>query len=527
MGENTGLKEQYELLRGQQGIRETLIEIRSAIRDESRKDKLQGLFEETPELLFDCLRREDPKVRKNTARILGCLKGEEIPERLWQAYQGESQLFVKGEYLKALEAFDCTPYLEQMRARQGELERRLGKDLREKDRSEEALSKEKRTQEEEIDEEEKRVDSQDKHLRLELQSLRKILLKGETPRFHPFVGLREPADVVLMTNRGLEELTGRQIQRGQVRLGKGLVQVEQASLEELLQIRTWRELLFLIPGIRRLTPENGAEKLLDGCLTQLLGRLLLGEPPYYFRIELKSKLPLSKRSQIVRRLAAEMEERSAGLLKNVPSFYEIELRLLENREGDFYPFLKLQALPDHRFSYRKRTVAASLSPVQAAICIELAAPYLQERARVLDPFCGTGAMLLERNYKLHGDTLYGIDLYGPAIEGARENARLAGVPAHFVNRDSLTFTHEHPFDEIVTNFPGKGKTRDAHAIDCLYGQFLDHAQSLLRPGGILLLYSHDRGYVKKHLRQRPKWLLEQEWCVSEREGAYLFCIRFV
>ena len=54
---------------------------------------------------------------------------------------------------------------------------------------------------------------------------------------------------------------------------------------------------------------------------------------------------------------------------------------------------------------------------------------------------------------------------------------------------------------------------------------LDKALEFLEQDGIILLYSHDRGYVKKNLRQYTCWKLEQEWCVSEREGAWLFCIR--
>ncbi len=514
------MREQYELLGKQQEIRGILMEIREAIGNEKERQELQRLFEQAPEFLFACLSGEDPKARKNAAKILGNLRGEDIPQRLWQAYEREGQLFVREDYLKALENFDCALFLDQMRVRQEELEGRLNQICTEEDVFR-GLKKQ------DGSDEERNKEGEEKHLRRELQALRKILLKGEKPKFHGFAGLLKPADVILLTNRGQEALTAGQIQKGRVRLGKGLVQVEQASLEELLKIRTWRELLFQIPGIRRLNLEEGAKTLLSGEFEELLGSLLFGEPPYYFRIELKNRLALSKRSQLARHFAARLEEQSGGFLKNAPSAYEIELRLTEGREERYVPFLKLKAFPDQRFAYRKRTVAASLSPVQAAICMELAAPYLREKARVLDPFCGTGAMLLERNYKRHADTLYGIDLYAPAIEGARENAELAGVPAHFVNRDCLTFRHERPFDEIVTNFPVKGKTRDAHTIDCLYGQFLDHAGSLLGQSGVILLYSHDRGYVKKHLRQRPQWQLLQEWCVSEKEEAFLFCIRRV
>ena len=40
----------------------------------------------------------------------------------------------------------------------------------------------------------------------------------------------------------------------------------------------------------------------------------------------------------------------------------------------------------------------------------LAKPYLKEDAAVLDPFCGVGTMLIERNKVLPARSLYGIDI---------------------------------------------------------------------------------------------------------------------
>lgn len=490
------MRQLYEQIGGQQEVRHTLIEIKAVLKDEEKKKQLQQLFDVQPRVLADCLKHEDPKVRKNAALILGELQGQEIPKWLWTAYEQEEQLLVRGDYLKALAAFDCSPYLEALKGRQKELE--------------EAQA--------------------DKHLRQELMELRKLLFRQETQKGHAFTGYEEPVDVLLMTNKGHERLLASQVkevlgEEVNLRLIKGGVQAVQVQIEKLLPLRTYRELLFCLKGSKRMPAEDAAELLMQTDLPELLGRLHEGEGPYYFRIDCKSSMDLGQRSAFCKRLAAQLEERSGGALRNAPSAYEIEIRFVENKEGSFYPLLKLHTLPDKRFAYRKYTVAASMAPVQAALCMELAAPYLKEQAQVLDPFCGAGTMLLERNYKLHANTLYGIDLYAPAIEGARANAEIAGVPAHFINRDSLSFTHGYLFDEIVTNFPTKGKSLDAHGLDCLYGQFLDKAERLLKPEGMILLYAHDRGYVKKHLRMRPQWKLTEEWCISEKEGTWLFCIQ--
>lgn len=505
------MKQLYKQIEGQQDIRKILIEMRAGIKEKGKKEELQELFDERPQVLRECLYQDDPKARRNAALLLGELTGKENAGWIWEAYEREGQMFVKADYLKALSAFDCAPYLDAMKARHSKLE--------------EVLSGGGRSEVYEWQSEcgEKKDAGSEKHLRAELQELRKILLSGEKPVFHAFIGSPPPADVILLTNRGCERATADQIPTGRVRLIKGAVQVERADVAALLGIRTYREMLFCLEGSRKLSEAHAAAKFLQTNWRELLGSLLKGGPPYYFRIDVKGRMPLAERSRFCQRLGAQLEQASAGALKNAPSAYEIELRLTENKEGGFWPLLKLQALPDKRFSYRKNIVAASMAPVQAAICMELASPYLKGQARVLDPFCGVGTMLLERNYKLHASALYGIDVYGAAVQGARENARIAGVPAYFINRDSLTFTHEYRFDEIVTNFPTQGRNLDAHALDCLYGRFFDKARELLEPDGMILLYSHDRGYVKKHVGQ-PCWKMVQEWRVSEKEGAYLFCI---
>lgn len=67
----------------------------------------------------------------------------------------------------------------------------------------------------------------------------------------------------------------------------------------------------------------------------------------------------------------------------------------------------------------------------------LAKPYLKEDAAVLDPFCGVGTMLIERNKVLPARSLYGIDIYGQAIEGARENTELAGAEISYIQKNFL------------------------------------------------------------------------------------------
>lgn len=125
-------------------------------------------------------------------------------------------------------------------------------------------------------------------------------------------------------------------------------------------------------------------------------------------------MTLEERSRYTKKLADGLMLETGGTMLNDTSDYEVELRLIEKKSGGFLPLLKFSGLPDHRFAYRKHSVAASMQPALAAVLAELSRPYLKENARVLDPFCGVGTLLLERNYAVHADTLYGIDVFGPA-----------------------------------------------------------------------------------------------------------------
>ena len=492
---NEKLKEQFLSIKERLDVRQNLIAMKAGIK-EGKADGLQELFKEEPEVLLSLLESEDAKVRKHAAWILGTLGTRACRDALWKAYNRETQRFVKSTYLTALGNCDCAGCLEDFKVRKTEL-----------------LSQ-------------KQTPETEKHIREELEALNRLIYQYESRVGHGFAGLYRPLDVILTTHREYREVTARQITKGQVCLLKAGVKILGADLEELLAVRTWRELLFCLKVDGDLTEDTAAEQLASSNLLKLLDEMHEGMEPYFFRIECKSRMTLEQRSGFTRKLAARLEVLTQGRLVNSTSDYEIELRLVETRSGGFLPLLKLYTLRDKRFSYRKNSVAASIQPVQAALLMELARPYLKENARVLDPFCGVGTMLLERNYLIHADTLYGVDFYGPAITGARENAEIAKVPAHYINKDFLSFTHEHLFDEIVTNMPVKGRNCTGHELDFLYGKLFDKAEQMIKAGGILLLYSHDKSFIKKQLREHRSMRLLQEWQIGDREGSWFFVIQY-
>lgn len=490
------MREQFEAVRQGREIRRSLISMKEELKTPKKRQELMELFREEPEILLSLFQEEDPKIRKNAALVLGNLGTEACREAVWEAYQREEKRFVKSAYPEALQGCDCSGILRQLQERKRE------------------LLKEEQTPETQ------------KHQQEELLALNALLAKYERSKAHLFTGDSRPCDVVLITHRDYREVTREQIVTGETVLLRSGVKVLGGSLEELLKIRTFRELLFCLDIQGELERDRLAEQLAASNLLELLEELHEGSGPFRFRIDCKSPMTLEQRSSFTKRLAARLEVLTGGRLVNSTSDYEAELRLLETKTGSFYGFLKLYTLPDRRFVYRKNHVAASIRPELAALCMELASPWLKENARVLDPFCGTGTMLIERNYRVHADTLYGVDVYGPAVAGARENAETARMPVHFINRDFRDFTHEYFFDEIVTNFPTKGKNMNGHDLEVLYEKFFQRAERLLCPGGFMLLYTHDRNFVRRQMKEHPGMKLLHEWPMGGREESWLCGLRY-
>jgi 23S rRNA G2445 N2-methylase RlmL len=213
------------------------------------------------------------------------------------------------------------------------------------------------------------------------------------------------------------------------------------------------------------------------------------------------------------------------MLINSAGDYEVELRLIANKDGEFFPCVKLYTLKNSRFAYRKNAIAASIHPSAAALMMEIAEPYLKENAQIMDPFCGVGTMLIERQRKVPAKEIYGTDIFGEAVILGRENADLAGVRIHFINRDFMNFEHDYLFDEIVTNMPLRGK-KTKQEMDDFYGAFFRKSKEILKKDAVIIMYTNEMGFVKKHLRLNKEYKLMQETCMQMKNDFNLVIIKY-
>ena len=190
--------------------------------------------------------------------------------------------------------------------------------------------------------------------------------------------------------------------------------------------------------------------------------------------------------------------------------------------------LKLYTIPDRRFAYRKETTAQSTSASLAALAVELARPYLKEGAQILDPFCGTGTLLMERCLAAGADPVYGIDRFGEAVEKAKINSeiseRFPHAPFHLINRDFFDFTHEYPFDEIITEFP-KEEAAGEHAKEFAV-RFLDKAATLLKEEAVLVILTDAPQVLIDATGEAAGFIPEKTFLLNERAGTTLCIVRF-
>lgn len=486
-------------------VRKNLIALKAECKDYAGKHALLYALENKFDMFYDLLKAEDPKIRKNAALILGQLGVQESLSKLYEAYKKENTLFVKSSYLTAIKELDYREYLDSFKERLKLLE-------------------------EHTPEEESR-----KHILEETRILKEMILTLEGIKKHTFTGYTTVSRIVLLTNRNFREVTFEQLKSHRPKLFSAGVMAKTDRLEEVLDIRTFSELLFVLEDRTNLQVPKGvsvdalakdlAGQIAESSLLRFLQERHQGEAPFYFRVEVKSKMDLKQKSNFTKKLSAYLEEATGQELQNSTSHYEVELRLIANKEGNFNFLLKLFTFKDKRFAYRRQALSTSIQPVNAALAMALAGDYLQEDAQVLDPFCGVGTMLVERaKYKKTGD-MYGVDIFGKGIEAARKNTDLAQVQVNYINRDFFDFTHDYLFDELISNMPrviGKKTTRD---ITELYKKFWIKAKAHLKKGAIMVLYCYDREILQSTLRHEWYEVLK-EYEISKKEGAYCFVLSY-
>ena len=484
-------------LRENQNIRTNLSDLRKAIKEEAAKIVVLKEVQQQEALYLGFLQSEDAKTRKNAALLLGDLEYQNAAPLLYDTYVQETTLFVRAAYLQALANLNVE---DKLAALKGQLQK--------------------------LQQQEVTVENR-KHTEEEIRALRDIIIGYEGITRHTADIKGKKVKVVLLTNRSQRETVRRTITCGVAKVHPLGVEVETDKLSELLKLRTYREMLFPlnVEGFLPAEPVACATAIWNSDVLGLLNGLHKEQGNYYFRIECKSAFELEERSVFTKKLATELERLSGGELINSTSDYEVEIRLIANKDGEFFAALALSTIKSNRFAYRKNAIATSIHPSTAALIMEIASPYLKEDAQILDPFCGVGTMLIERDERVPAREMYGIDIFGDAILFARENTDAAKKKVNYIHRDYFDFKHDYLFDEIVTNMPVRGK-KSKEEMDQLYSDFFDKSKVILAKEAILVMYTNEIGFVKKQLRLHKEYSLLQETCLQAKNDFYLLILSY-
>lgn len=486
--------------------------ILAVIRDLLKKEKPRGILTRTignsKEKLAALLHHSDPKVRKNVCGIIGALGDPAYLESLYNAYASEDKLFVRYSYVLAIG--NCGGAID------AEKLRKILDDL---------ITKEKACKDNES------VITNNKHINEEKLALTRAIDKLSPPVRHTFKGFKNPVPMMLTAMNhqfklALKELNEKSIEG---RLVDDGIIIHEKDLDKVYSCRTFYDLLYPLDKCKDLEFDYKviASAIIDANIVDFLNQCHASDSnsPFGYRIEFKSDDYNRERSAFVKNLSRELDELSCSALKNSTSSYEIEIRIVE-KNNLCSVFLKLYSFKDNRFDYRKNNIATSINPVTAAIVIKSIEKWLKPSSKVIDPFCGTGTMLIERAKLKKFNTLTGVDIFGAAISSATINSNLANVNIELIYEDILEYSTLEPFDELITNMPFDNKSSTHNKYSDLYREFVNKIPSLVRSGGMAFVYTIEKKLFKEFLMDNEELeLLEVIKIESGRLTPHVFVLR--
>lgn len=470
--------------------------ILSVLRDILKKEKPRGIFKRiignSKGKLSAFLQDSDPKVRKNACGIIGELGDPDYLEALYDAYAVESQMFVRPSYILAIGNCCEASEVEKLKTL---LDTLMQKEITcEKDgpRVEEA-----------------------KHINEEKLALTKLIAKLSPAAPHEFKGFEAPVPMLLTAmneqfQTTLKDLSEKSIKGSSTSDG---ILITEKDLDKVYSCRTFYELLFPLSNCKNLQFDYKkiAAAIIKSKVVDFLNQCHINDEnsPFSYRIELNTMEQNSERSEFVKSLSREIDELSKGSLRNSPSSYEVELRIVEKKKLCSV-FLKLFSFRDNRFDYREKVLPASINPITAAIVIKAIDKWLKPKAKVIDPFCGTGTMLIERAKAKDYLTLTGVDIFKTAIEAATINTNLANLNIDLIANNILDFSPKEQFDELITNMPFESKAGAHNFTKNLYSEFVNRISKLVRAGGMLFLYTVEKNLLSDCLKNNKQLQLIDE-----------------
>ncbi len=466
-------------------LRESLIEMKTMMSKGLSAPKDHELIFKLKELL----KHEDPKVRKNTAIIIGQLT--ESVELLLDSYHHEETDYVKEAYLKGISYQPVQPYIKDLK--------QIQEDLMHNE------------------------NANTKHVQSQLKILNPLILQNVSHKKKMIKFYHEPIDVVLTTLPYYQFVAFEHVLHLKYKPVSQGVLVRTESLYDLQKIRVYKDMLIPIgASLLNISLSAIEEGIKKSQLLSILDKLYDDPSVIYYRVVDGMR---EKNTQLVKQVSQKIFELYPQRLLNVETDYDIQLTLKEVKKGTINIYIQLSHLDNPRFDYRKYVIPTSMNPYVAATLVQLAKPYMKYHGKVLDPFAGVGTLLIEKNKEVPSHFAMGVDIYNDGIEKARKNTSLANQTIYYVHKDALRFSHNEMFDEIITDMPTFAQMKDENALRELYDKFFARIPHLVKAGGYVFLYTSEISLVRKNLRLMEGYLsLEEHYDIPRGKNMFYFFI---
>ncbi len=338
---------------------------------------------------------------------------------------------------------------------------------------------------------------EDKHVREEAEALKKALSRGIEPQKLSSVVLPEECTLTCINESALRaELLAKDCVFTASKHVRGAYDVQTKHTGEL---RCYLDALYYIGDIGSY-----------GQAAEALDAMGLKGVPY--RVE-AGHLNQDKRREIINDISKGLAE--FGYYDN-PSAYSFEIRCIRGR--------MYAVFSESRFEYRKQSIAASINPVAAASVMRLCLPYMKDNADVLDPFCGSATMLIERGYIKKTNSLVGVDISPVAIKAACENRKASGLKIALLKGDILGYGGA-VYDEIISNMPFGIRVSGHDSNIKLYAGFADRLLKLLKTDGYAFLFTQEKKLLRDEMAKKGFFIEKEEVFETGGLSPTLFIIK--
>lgn len=473
-----------------------------ALNNLSKKKKVQEYLVDNLTLtsLLILLNSEDSKVRKNTYIMLGNLNSSDFSKFLIEALNKETVNFCLSSIILSLGNYKIENINDILKEKLNEIESKYKNKEIEKTHYDEIKN-----------------------------SVEKVLLKNITFNKHEFIGFNDKRDILLTIMPALRNACMNEVRSKfkDARFVEDGILVSTSDYNSLFTLRTFYEAMLCNKQGNGLAKD----KIINYIVNVLKSNFISSchgdnNSPFYYRIELKSTINKQKKLELINSIKEGIDSNLNGAYINNPSLYEFEIRIIE-REDKYNVYFKLYTVEDKRYSYRVTDLPASINPTTAAILMQEIKGYLREDAEVMDAFCGTSTMLIERSFAKKYKSLTGIDISDQAVEYSKINANNVPLKIELVCENILKYEGLE-FDEIISNMPFGNRVSNHELNVTLYKRFIAKLDTMLKTNGMAFLLTSEIGLMKELIAKNKNLkLVKNIYVESGGLKPHLFVIKKV